>query len=245
MVGTRGFRLGLGLVCTAVIAFSVIPAAAQFGRMGGGRHGGGGGGGNGSDGRGQSHAESSMLDAWQLNYADVTWAAVHFEVGATPEQLEALGPAFQQAAGNWQALPDKLRQTRDTHIITTTLMNTQTTIQAKLMEVLSPDQKTKLADYQKKFSANLRGEGGAGPDPAQLDLLVYVDRTWAVLAFRAAATADQMKRLEPAYAQAWADRKAALALSDKKDRAAKVDDINQALFTKLKSVLTDQQISLL
>lgn len=109
----------LGLVAAAVMA---QPPGAPPGAPGGG-------------GRGQG-----LGMAMAMMYLERAWATVNFELEATTEQIEELRPVFQAKWDARKAARAIAQQTNDFQTLQATMQQIEQETEAKLKEVLTPDQ---------------------------------------------------------------------------------------------------------
>jgi hypothetical protein len=96
-----------------------------------------------------------------LTFLERSWAAVFFEVNATPEQLEALRPTYQAA---WEARKAGLKQAlqnRDRQAFIDAVKKAQADLEAKLREVLTAEQMVQLKQWE-ETQRRLMGRAGGG-----------------------------------------------------------------------------------
>ena len=113
----------------AVIAAMVIPALVQQGP------GPGGPGGRGGRMRGMM---GNMM------YLERTWTAVSFQLDCTSEQLQLLRPTYRAALQTRNAKVKAAREAQDWQAIATAMTNCKSVLDAKLKDVLSTQQWSKL-----------------------------------------------------------------------------------------------------
>ena len=115
------------------------------------------GGGGGRGGRGGMN---------NMSYLDRSWTAVCFGVEATQEQIMALVPTFTE---QWKVRVDTMKTIADApdrraamQAAQPTFAKIQTDIDAKLKEILSADQVTKITAMLAPPQGPMGGPGGAG-----------------------------------------------------------------------------------
>jgi hypothetical protein len=103
-----------------------------------------------------------------MMYLERAWAAVHFELEATDEQIAELKPIFQSAYDSRKAAIEKAQADQDRQALMTALQQVQTDIDAALQDTLTEEQ---LAEWEQVKQAALAGlglgrpGGGAQPQP--------------------------------------------------------------------------------
>jgi Spy/CpxP family protein refolding chaperone len=138
---TMGGLLGL----TAVLAGLISTAVAQPGP--GGRPG----------GRAALGAPQAMM------FLERTWAAVAFEIKASQEQLVQLYPAYQEAWEARKKAQQEAREKQDRTLLRNALQQIQTDLQAKLKEVLTPEQSDQLQQWLQEQAQLLGPRAGRRP----------------------------------------------------------------------------------
>jgi hypothetical protein len=112
-----------------------------------------------------------------MNYLDRAWTVINFGLECTPEQIEKLRPAFANGYAVRTDAMNKIAATEDKRAAfqeaMPVLQQMQTSLEAQVKLVLTPEQLTKLqtlmAAGQGRPGGNRGGQGGgqAGPPPAQ------------------------------------------------------------------------------
>ncbi len=148
-IGVRS-KLVTALVIVACTFALVATAAAQG--QGGPRAGGPPAGG--PEGRGGGGAGAIM-------YLERAWTAVSFQLGATPEQIEALAPTFASELKTRNEGLKRAMEAQDWQAAMLAVTTCQTALQDKLGEVLTPEQWTTLEELMSvQMMGGVRGGGG-------------------------------------------------------------------------------------
>lgn len=85
--------------------------------------------------------------AQAMMFLERTWAAVAFEIKASPEQLILLHSAYQKAWDERKQAVEEAREKQDRTILRNALTKIQTDLQASLKEVLTPEQSDQLRKW--------------------------------------------------------------------------------------------------
>ncbi|MFQ6131981.1 MAG: hypothetical protein ACE5R4_08100 [Armatimonadota bacterium] len=116
------------VLCIGVVSLAVAAAVVLAQQPPGGRRPGGGG-------------RGMMGD---MMYLERTWTAVSFQLDCTSEQLASLRPTYRNALNARNAALAKAREAGDFEAMGKAIRDCKTRLEAKLKEVLSTQQMTKL-----------------------------------------------------------------------------------------------------
>lgn len=92
-----------------------------------------------------------------------TWAALNFEIKASPEQLMKLYPAYQKAWDERKQAQQEAREKQDRTILRNALQQLQTDLQAQLKEVLTQEQLDQLQKWLQEQSQLMGPRAGRRP----------------------------------------------------------------------------------
>jgi len=217
--------LAMAGIAMCVLTLTVVPAAAQPG--GGGQR--------------------PNFDITQMMYPEITWAAVAFEAKASDKQIASLRPTFQKVQDARVAARKKARENRDFSAMQKVAKSGKASIDAKMKAVLGASQLAKVKNWVSYVQAKAKAMASQGPSGRRMRMglggLMYIESTWSRVAFVAKASSSQLTKLKPTFAAGWAARKKALKLTDPKERGEAIGKIMKSIQTKLKSVLTDEQMA--
>jgi Spy/CpxP family protein refolding chaperone len=98
-----------------------------------------------------------------MQYLERSWAALAFELNATPEQLTKLRPVYQKIYDERKAALDKARAEQDFQAMGPALEKAQADIDAALKTALTPEQLAKWQQLQQAAQGmRRRPQGGGG-----------------------------------------------------------------------------------
>ncbi|MGC9317821.1 MAG: hypothetical protein ACP5KN_07290 [Armatimonadota bacterium] len=138
----RVMWIGTAAVAVALIATGVTVALAQQGQ---GRRGG----------------QRGMMG--DMMYLERTWTAVSFQLECTSEQLEQLRPTYREQLQLRNESIQAAMQAQDFQGVREAIVNCRTALEAKLQEVLTDQQWTKLQQLlAPAMFGGPRGPRGAG-----------------------------------------------------------------------------------
>ena len=96
-----------------------------------------------------------------MMYLERTWTLCSFKLECTAEQLEQLRPTYATALDTRDEAVQAAAEAQDWEAIGTALQACKDTLDAKLAEVLSEEQNTKLQEMAtQRFGGMRRGPGG-------------------------------------------------------------------------------------
>ncbi len=96
-----------------------------------------------------------------MMYLERSWTAVSFKLDCTPEQTAALKPTYRNALNDRDAKMKVAMEAQNWEGMGTAITECKTRIEAKLKEVLSDAQMTKLTESMVRRGRP--GGGGRGP----------------------------------------------------------------------------------